>query len=266
LGITFRTHEAIAPLLNGRLKKEISSALSISVNTAKRHIENVYGKPGINSTPLSSALLSAGWAWYSSVVAGKSVGSGACLSVSVLSQLLRYLAHLHIDGATVLRGAGVDAWLLKHPDIPMSLEDHVPIEEEAVRLSGDPYFGFHMGEYFEPGDWSILSYVMMNCRALGEASEKAARYQNIIGSVIHAGGYLGLGKVTVVLSTPPEVPRLSRHRYDAALSSYARMMRNLSGRNLNPWRSGSPSGHRSRRLNTKGFSAVPFTSTRSEPS
>jgi hypothetical protein len=160
--------------------------------------------------------------------------SGISVSVSVLAQLLRYLARKKVDAKRIFRGAGVDPEALDRPDTRISLEDYIAIEDEAVRLSEDPYFGLHMGEFFEAGNWSILGYMMMSCRTLGEASEKAARYQKIIGSVIRAKGYLGFKKVTVVLMTPPHSPKLSRHCFEAALSSYVRMMRSLCGRHVSP--------------------------------
>ncbi len=43
-GITKREMEAVELLLTGNSKKDIAAAMKISVNTAKRHIENIYSK------------------------------------------------------------------------------------------------------------------------------------------------------------------------------------------------------------------------------
>lgn len=59
-GITERERQVIDLLLNGRSKKEIASTLHISVNTAKRHIENIYAKLGIGDRFQLFAMLSKG--------------------------------------------------------------------------------------------------------------------------------------------------------------------------------------------------------------
>ena len=156
------------------------------------------------------------------------------VSVSVLSQLLRYLAHLEVDVDEVFRGAGVDPDFLKNPDTRIPIEAYIAIEDEAVRISNDPYFGLHMGEFAEPGSWSILGYMMMNCRTLSEVAEKSARYSNIIGNLIQTKAVLGWGTVKVVLATPKHAPMLSRHCFESALSSTVRMGRNLTGKQIDP--------------------------------
>ncbi len=156
------------------------------------------------------------------------------VSVSVLSQLLRYLAHLEVDIDEVFRDAGVDPHFLRNPDERIPVETYIAVEDEAVRVSNDPYFGLHMGEFAEPGSWSILGYMMMNCRTLSEAAEKSARYANIIGNLIQARAVLGWGTVKVVLSTPKHAPVLSRHCFESTLSSTVRMGRSLTGKQIDP--------------------------------
>lgn len=156
------------------------------------------------------------------------------VSVSVLSQLLRYLAHLEVDVNEVFRGVGIDADFLNNPDTHIPIETYIAIEDEAVRISQDPYFGLHMGEFAEPGSWSILGYMMMNCRTLSEAAEKSARYARIIGNLIQTKAVLGWGTVKIVLSTPKHAPVLSRHCFESTLSSTVRMGRSLTGRQLDP--------------------------------
>lgn len=156
------------------------------------------------------------------------------VSVSVLSQLLRYLAHLEVDMDEVFRGAGVDPGFLKNPDARIPIETYIAIEDESVRISKDPYFGLHMGEFAEPGSWSILGYMMMNCRTLSEAAEKSARYSNIIGNLIQTKAVLGWGTVKIVLSTPKHAPVLSRHCFESTLSSTARIGRSLTGKQIDP--------------------------------
>jgi AraC-like DNA-binding protein len=91
-----------------------------------------------------------------------------------------------------------------------------------------------MGEFAQPGSWSILGYLMMNCKTLGEAFEKSGRYHRIIGNLITGRMEMGLGKVRVIYFTPPHAPQMSRHCFDSTFSSSVRLARTLSGLPLDP--------------------------------
>jgi AraC-like DNA-binding protein len=91
-----------------------------------------------------------------------------------------------------------------------------------------------MGEFAEAGSWSILGYMMMNCKTLGEAFEKSARYSRIIGNLIEARAELKFNKIKVVFFTPPHAPKMSRHCFESTFSSSVRMMRSLTGVPINP--------------------------------
>jgi len=156
------------------------------------------------------------------------------VSVSVLNQMLQYLKSLDIDYKEVLLEAGIEEDITLNPDVRIPIEQYLSIEDAAAYKAEDPYFGLHMGEFFEPGNWSILGYLMMNCKTLGEAFEKSSRYQAIIGNLIQGRIKVGFNKVTVILTIPPYAPPLSRHCFESALSSTVRMMRTLTGKDLDP--------------------------------
>jgi len=156
------------------------------------------------------------------------------VSVTLLSQMFVYLTAKGVNVDEFLASIGMDPGGLKSPDARVRVDTYLFIQEEAARRINDPYFGLHMGEYAEAGSWSILGYVMMNCKTLGEAAEKSARYSRIIGNMIESRTELHFNKVRVILFTPPGCPPQSRHCYEAALSSSIRMMRLLSGQPINP--------------------------------
>ncbi len=94
------------------------------------------------------------------------------VSVTVLSQMFLYLRSLKVDTDAFLRSLGVDPSIVKSPDGYIPIETYLLIQDEAAVYTNDPYFGLHMGEYAEAGSWSILGYLMMNCKTLGEAVEQ----------------------------------------------------------------------------------------------
>lgn len=156
------------------------------------------------------------------------------VSVTLLSQMFLYLTSLKVDVDAFLRSLNIDPATVKSPDDYIAVDTYLRIQDSAAEFVCDPYFGLHMGEFAEAGSWSILGYVMMNCKTLGEAFEKSGKYSRVIGNMIEGRAKLGLKKVRMILFTPPHVPQMSRHCYEATLSSSVRMMRLLSGVQVNP--------------------------------
>ena len=156
------------------------------------------------------------------------------VSVSVLSQMFSYLTSLKIDIADFLRSLNIDPESVKSPDAYIPLETYLLIQDEAAEYVNDPYLGLHMGEFIEAGSWSILGYMMMNCKTLGEAFEKSARYHRIIGNLISGSAHLKLNKIKVTLDVPSHAPQMSRHCYEAVISGSICMIRTLTGVDINP--------------------------------
>ena len=156
------------------------------------------------------------------------------VSVTVLSQLFLYLASLKVDVDAFLQTLGIDPASVKSPDARIPVETYLLIQDQAAEYVHDPYLGLHMGEFYEAGSWSILGYMMMNCKNLAEAAEKSGRYQRIIGNLIETRSQFQFNKFKAIFFTPPHAPKMSRHCFEAAFSSSVRMMRTLTGVKLSP--------------------------------
>ena len=156
------------------------------------------------------------------------------VSVTVLSQMFLYLTSLKVDVDAFLRSLDIDPVSVKSPDEYIPVETYLRIQDSAAEHVHDPYFGLHMGEFAEAGSWSILGYMMMNCKTLAEAFEKSGRYSRIIGNMIEGKAKVLFKKVQITLFTPPDAPKMSRHCYESTLSSSVRMMRLLSGTHVSP--------------------------------
>jgi AraC-like DNA-binding protein len=156
------------------------------------------------------------------------------VSATVLAQLFLYLDSLQVDIDAFLRSLDIEPETVRSPDAYIPVETYLRIQDEAAEHIHDPYLGLHMGEFVQPGSWSILGYLMMNCKTLGEAFEKSGRYQRIIGNMIDARIEIGLGKLRAVYFTPPHAPQMSRHCFESTFSSSVHLARTLSGQPLNP--------------------------------
>ena len=156
------------------------------------------------------------------------------VSVSVLSQLFSYLNSLEVDIDGFLGSLKIDPDSIQLPDSYIPIETYLLIQDKAAEYVNDPYLGLHMGEFAEAGSWSILGYMMMNCKTLGEAFEKSARYHRIIGNLIEGKAHLRFNKIKLTLNTPPHAPVMSRHCYESTISSTVNIMRTLTGKEINP--------------------------------
>jgi AraC-like DNA-binding protein len=156
------------------------------------------------------------------------------VSSSVLAQLFVYLASLQVDIDGFLRSLGIDPAEVKSPDARLRHSTYLLIQDQAAETINDPYLGLHMGEYADAGSWSILGYMMMNCKTMADAFQKASRYQRIIGNMIEGRGDLQGDRVKLIVFTPPHAPAMSRHCFEATISSSVRMVRNLTQAPINP--------------------------------
>ena len=157
-----------------------------------------------------------------------------CVSITVLTQMFLYLKALGVDVDAYLRSLGLEPEALKCPDTYIPIETYLLIQDQAAEFVHDPNFGLHMGEYAEPGSWSILGYMMMNCRTLGEAFEKSGRYSRIIGNLIEGKVELRFNKIKIIFATPPSAPKMSHHCFKSTFASSVRIMRGLTGKELHP--------------------------------
>ncbi len=159
--------------------------------------------------------------------------SGLEVSVGVIIQLAHYFRILKLDVEALLEAVGLNIQVLESPDERVPLEKYIRLETAAANASQDPCFGLHMGQYMDAGNWSILGYMMMNCKTLAEAFEKSFKYSAIIGNVITADIALNKETIKISLNAPKDAPTISRHCYEGFLSSLICLARSLSGNNIN---------------------------------
>ncbi|MGI6086066.1 MAG: AraC family transcriptional regulator [Acetivibrionales bacterium] len=156
------------------------------------------------------------------------------VSGGILSQVLRYLASRNINVDEFMRSVGLDSGIFANPDERIPVEKYVLVEETASKVTNDPCFGLHMGQFTEAGNWSILGYMMMNCRTVLEAFHKFSRYSSVIGNLIKGEISIEPDHMIIKLTEPIDAPRISEHCYEGYFSSLINLARNLSGKNICP--------------------------------
>lgn len=156
------------------------------------------------------------------------------VSISVLSQILRYLESRSVDIHDFMKLIGIEFDMLKNPDQRIPVERYIIVEDTAARVTKDPCFGLHMGQFTEAGNWSILGYMMMNCRTVLEAFQKFSRYSSIVGNLIQCSTSVEKDSVVIKLSEPLDAPKISKHCYEGYFSSLISLARGVSGESIAP--------------------------------
>ncbi len=156
------------------------------------------------------------------------------VSVGVISQILKYLKSKNVDPDEFMRSVELELSILGDPDHRIPVEKYVMIEETAAKILKDPCFGLHMGQFTETGNWSILGYMMMNCRTVLDAFTMFTRYSDVIGNLIKGNISVEKDVVRIQLTEPIDAPQISKHCYEGYFSSLISLARNLSGKQLTP--------------------------------
>jgi AraC-like DNA-binding protein len=158
------------------------------------------------------------------------------ISISFVYRLLNYTNSRGIDSETLLSNAGVDLADINRYGNKISASYYFDILNEALRLTNDPYFGLHMGEFFE---WRNLSnlcyimnlgYIMSSCRNLGEAVEKASNYLSFIGGPFDSM-LVSASNLTEIVFQPKHTGHPHFHHViDEALSSFVKIVKSITSK------------------------------------
>ncbi|MDP3814857.1 AraC family transcriptional regulator, partial [Pseudomonas sp.] len=108
------------------------------------------------------------------------------LGYTSVPSLLKYLRHaeqLDLDIDQALAAAGLTAEDLADNGRRIPSETHERLLAHLLQVSGDPLFGLHCARFVQPGSWSVLGYIAMNCATLGEAMSRIVPYEKLVGDM-----------------------------------------------------------------------------------
>lgn len=151
------------------------------------------------------------------------------ISTSILQRLFAYTSKKGINLDDLLKKANVDKSLLADADNKIPLENYYSIMDAAIEMTGDSYFGLHMGESADPGDLSVLGYIMASCRTVGEALEKVGKYFGVIGSVLNIYLKIEGDNAKLIYDMRKHFPNdCIKHCVDTGLSNFYNMIMNIA--------------------------------------
>lgn len=159
------------------------------------------------------------------------------LGFTSVPAVLKYLRHAEqrgVDCQAALAIAGIAASDLNDNSRRIPGLKHERLLDHLLRVSADPLFGLHSARFVQPGSWSVLGYITMNCATLGEAMSRIVPYEKLVGD-------MGVSRI----ETEPELVRLiwdcrhhnldvRRHMIEEVLASWLLYARWIADTQLSP--------------------------------
>lgn len=140
------------------------------------------------------------------------------ISVLALSNLLQTAESFGVKREALLKECNITPEMLSTTENRIDISTFDAIVSKAVELTGDEYFGVHMGRDFTFHSGNIVTYITCNCNNFGEACDKYFKYQSIISKARRIGFDTTGETVKISLKLLNENLQQKRHILDYMLS------------------------------------------------
>lgn len=159
-------------------------------------------------------------------------------SVPALLKYLRQAEHLGLDIDAALQTAGLTRAQLADNGQRLPSEAHERLLGYFCEHANDPLFGLHSARFVQPGSWSVLGYITMNCANLGEAMNRIMPYEKLVGDMGTSRIEPGEGHVKLIWNCRHQATEIRRHMVENVLASwllYARWIADFDGSPQEVW-------------------------------
>ncbi|MCL6414736.1 AraC family transcriptional regulator [Aestuariirhabdus sp. Z084] len=105
------------------------------------------------------------------------------VSIAAVQQYMRNAQARGIDTDIALTSAGIAPVDLQDGSQRISGVQFQKLIHQLIEQAKDPLFGLHCADHVQPGSYSALGYISMNCDTLGEAIRRIVPYEKLIGDM-----------------------------------------------------------------------------------
>ena len=155
-------------------------------------------------------------------------------SVAAIKQYLQLADEQKLDIDTICQSIGLNKSLLSDNSQHISGELFQQLIAALLEKSNDELFGLHTAKYVQPGSYSVLGFISMNCENLGQVISKIQPFEKLVGDM-----------GTTTISPLGEQVKISwhcqftdtsvkRHMVDNCLASWLTFARYLVSQDSNP--------------------------------
>ncbi|WP_396586326.1 AraC family transcriptional regulator [Bermanella sp. R86510] len=104
-------------------------------------------------------------------------------SSGAVLQYIKTASDYGLDPKKALLDNQINTDLLNHNLKRISGEAFQSLLAYLIDFTNDPCFGLKSARYVQPGSYSVLGYMLMNCKSLHEALEKTPTYERLVGDM-----------------------------------------------------------------------------------
>lgn len=155
-------------------------------------------------------------------------------SVPAVKQYLQLAAEQELDIEEICQYVGIDQALLSDNSQHITGLLFQQLIALLISQSSDDLFGLHTAKHVQPGSYSVLGYISMNCENLGQAITKIQPFEKLVGDM-GTTTFAQLGdKVKISWHCQFTEPNVKRHMIDNCLASWLTFARYLVSQASNP--------------------------------
>lgn len=155
-------------------------------------------------------------------------------SVPAVLKYLRHAGQLGVDCTAALAAAGIDPADLTDNSQRIPGLKHEQLLDHLLKASADPLFGLHSARFVQPGSWSVLGYITMNCATVGEAMSRIVPYEKLVGDMGVSRIEAEAEQVRLIWDCRHHNPEVRRHMIEDVLASWLLYARWIADTQLSP--------------------------------
>jgi AraC-like DNA-binding protein len=156
------------------------------------------------------------------------------IQARAVEKIVRAAAARGVSARDLYEAIDLDPRGLDDPDRRIPFAQLVALYEQAARLTHDDAFGLHVGETVDPKAFDVLGYSVINSSTLGEALDRAVRYNFIWTN----GSYFSMDKrsplTRIVYIYVDDLITARRHDAEMTFAALTSLSRNVTNFDLSP--------------------------------
>ena len=104
-------------------------------------------------------------------------------SLHAVNQYLQLAQAQQLNITPILTELGISTDLLSDSSQYITGDQFQALIRALLQLSNDELFGLHTAEFVQPSSYSVLGYISMNCKTLGDAITKIQSFERLVGDM-----------------------------------------------------------------------------------
>lgn len=155
-------------------------------------------------------------------------------SVPAVKQYLQLAREQKLDIDNICQQVGLNQALLADNTQHITGRLFQQLIALLIAQSSDDLFGLHTAKHVQPGSYSVLGYISMNCENLGQAITKIQPFEKLVGDM-GTTTFADLGtKIKISWHCQFTEAKVRRHMIDNCLASWLTFARYLVSQESNP--------------------------------